>query len=100
MGFGSSVAVSCGVGHRPGSDLALLWRWCRLWHRLAARALIRPLAWEPPYAAGTALKKKTKKEKKKEKENKSFPACLFQYGHGFKVLHVDTLERDLIVSAF
>ena len=27
-------------------DLTLLW----LWHRLVAIALIRPLAWEPPYA--------------------------------------------------
>ena len=35
-----AVAVSCGVGHRLGSDPALLW----LWHRLAAAAPIRPLA--------------------------------------------------------
>ena len=35
--------VSCGVGHRHGSDPTLLW----LWHRSAATALIRPLAWEP-----------------------------------------------------
>ena len=27
-----------------------------LWHRLAVVDLIRPLAWEPPYAAGMALK--------------------------------------------
>ena len=33
-------------------DLALLW----LWHRPAAVALIRFLAWESPYAAGAALK--------------------------------------------
>ena len=33
-------------------DLALLW----LWHRLAAAVLNPPLAWEPPYAMGTALK--------------------------------------------
>ena len=48
-----------------------IWRcrelWCRsktwlestllgLWHRLAATALIGPLAWEPPYAASAALK--------------------------------------------
>ena len=26
---GPSVAVSCGVGHRQGSDLALLWLWYR-----------------------------------------------------------------------
>ena len=39
---GSSIAVSCGVGGRPVSDLVLLWLWCR-W---AAAALIGPLAWE------------------------------------------------------
>ena len=36
-------------------DLALLW------HRPAATAPIRPLAWEPPYAMGVALKKIKKK---------------------------------------
>ena len=46
----SGVAVSCGVGCRCGSDTALL---C-LWHRLVATTLIRPLAWEPPYAVGVA----------------------------------------------
>ena len=45
--------MSCGVGGRHGSDVALLW----LWHRLVATAQIRPLAWEPPYATGAALKK-------------------------------------------
>ena len=50
----------CGVGHRYGSDLALLW----LWHRLAATALVGSLAWEPPYAEGVALKKKKKRQKK------------------------------------
>ena len=60
--------MSCGIGCRLGSDPALLW----LWHRPAAAAPIRPLAWEPPYAAGVALekaKKKKKKKKKKDKEN-------------------------------
>ena len=47
--------MSCGVGRRHSLDLALLW----FWHRLAAVAPIRPLAWEPPYAAGAALKKRT-----------------------------------------
>ena len=51
------VAVSCGIGCRHGSDLALLW----LWPRPAVVALIRPLAWEPPYAMGTTLKKRKKK---------------------------------------
>ena len=43
--------MSCGVGHRWGSDLVLLW----LWHRPAAVALIRPLAWAPPDAIRVAL---------------------------------------------
>ena len=39
-------------------ELALLWLWCRL----AATAPIKPLAWEPPHAAGAAqeIEKKTK----------------------------------------
>ena len=45
--------MSCGVGHRRGSDLVCQW----LWRRLAATAPIGPLAWEPPHAAGVALKK-------------------------------------------
>ena len=49
--------MSCGVGRRCGSDLALLWLWCRL----AAAAPIGPLAWELVYPAGAALKKKRKK---------------------------------------
>ena len=54
--------MSCGVGHRRGLDLMLLW----LWHRPAAVAPIRPLAWEPPHAAGEALKR----QKTKTKQNK------------------------------
>ena len=49
--------MSCDVGHRCGSDLKLLWLWCRL----AAVAWICPLAWELPYATGTALNKFEKK---------------------------------------
>ena len=52
--------MSCGVGRRYGLDLALL----RLWLRPAAIALIRPLAREPPYAMGAALKKAKNKQKK------------------------------------
>ena len=52
--------MNCGVGRRWGSDVALLW----LWRRLAAAALIQPLAWEPPYAAGAALKRPKKKKDK------------------------------------
>ena len=50
------------MGSIPGftqwvKDLALLWLWCRP----AAAAPIPPLAWELPYAMGTALKRKDKK---------------------------------------
>ena len=55
------IAVSCGVGHRGGSDPALLW----LWLRLVSTALIRPLAWEPPYAVGSDPRKGKKTEEKK-----------------------------------
>ena len=54
--------MSSGVGHRHSSDPALLW----LWQRLAATALIRPLAWEPLYAMGTALKRQKLKKIKIE----------------------------------
>ena len=39
----------------------LLW----LWRRPATAASIPPLAWEPPYAAGAALKKQKQKQTKK-----------------------------------
>ena len=54
----SGVAMSCGVGHRRGSDLALLWLWCRL----GAVAMIQPLAWELTYAMGVAPEKKDKEK--------------------------------------
>ena len=53
--------MSCGIDYRRGSDLVLLW----LWGRPAATAQIRPLAWEPPYAAGAALKRQEPKKKTK-----------------------------------
>ena len=56
---GSSIAVSCGVVHRCGSDLVLLW----LWRRPAAAAPIWPLAWELPYTAGVDPKMKKRKKK-------------------------------------
>ena len=47
------MAVSCGLG----SDVAVALG------RLAALALTQLLAWELPYAVGTALKSKKKKKK-------------------------------------
>ena len=51
--------MSCGVGCRWGSDVALPW----LWHRPAATTPIGPLAWEPPYAVSVALKDQKQKKK-------------------------------------
>ena len=62
---GSSVAVSCGVGCRHGSDPVLLWLWCRP----TAAALVRPLTWEPPYAVSVALKGQETKTKTKQQQN-------------------------------
>ena len=45
--------MSSGVDHRYGSDMALLWLWCRL----MAIGLIKTLAWETTYATGAALEK-------------------------------------------
>ena len=53
---GSSVDVSCGVGHRCHSHSKLL----RLWHRPAAAAPFRPLAWELPCVMSKTLKRKKK----------------------------------------
>ena len=52
-------AVSCDVGHRHGSDLALLWLWCRP----AAVAPIGPLTWELSYTEGAARKSRERKKK-------------------------------------
>ena len=52
--------MSHGVGHRRGLDLVLLWLWCSP----AATAPITPVALEPPYAEGAALKGQKPKTKK------------------------------------
>ena len=77
--------MSCGVGHRLGLDLALLWLWCRR----AAVALIRLLAWELPYAMGAALKRPKGKKKKRKKEI---------YAHGFKNTPSIIREVEILVS--
>ena len=51
---GLRIVVSCGGGHRCGSNP--VWLWCRP----AAIAPIGPLAWEPLYAAGAFLEKEKK----------------------------------------
>ena len=54
--------MSCGVGRRHSSDPELLWLWCRP----VAVAPIRPLAWEPLYATGAALKRQTPPQKNRQ----------------------------------
>ena len=87
--------MSCGVSLRRSSDLLWLWLWCRL----AATALIRPLAWELPYATGAALKK-TKRPKKKKKKKKGILAQVTpeQQGGAFNPIcsiHLMTLRNDV-----
>ena len=69
--------MTCGVSHRQGSDLVLLW----LWHRLAAVAPIRLLAWELPHAKGLALKRHPPPKKKEGKENQTPPENAVLYFH-------------------
>ena len=71
--------MSCGIGHRCGLDPTLLW----LWHRPAAAAPIQPLAWEPPHAAGAALKSKKKKKKKKKTPESEHKGNLPQNNKGY-----------------
>ena len=61
--------MSCGVGSRCSSGLLLLWLWCRQ----AGAALVRSLAWEPPYAKDAALKRQrqTKQTNKQNTQKKT-----------------------------
>ena len=79
----------------------LLWLWCRP----AAGALIRPLAWKPPYSVGVALKAKKKKELNEGKGTES-AALLLKVGsrphavaNGHELFEVSE-ERDEEVAAF
>ena len=78
--------MSCGVGCRYSLDLALLW----LWHRPLATALIKPLAWEPPYAAGVALKK-TKRQQQQKK-----PSFFWSFSRAAPAAHGDSQARGRI----
>ena len=68
------MGVSCSVGHRRGSDLALPWLWCRP----AAAAPIQCLAWELACASNVTLKRKKETQKqKKEKAGFGSPCWLY-----------------------
>ena len=75
--------MSCSVGRRRGLALMLLWLWCR---QAATAAPVRPLAWEPPYAMGAALKRQKKKKKKKTKKRKPCSFSQKDYIFFWKVL--------------
>ena len=61
---------------RCNLEPTLLWLWCRL----AAMALIQPLAQELQYATSTTLKKKTKNRGKEKKTNINYRQnlCIFK----------------------
>ena len=71
--------MSCGEGRRSGSDPAWLW----LWRRPAARALIRPLAWELPYAVGAALKRQKDNNNNNLNSSDYYKPTTSQAPHGF-----------------
>ena len=99
--------MSCGVGCRRSSDPALLW----LFSRLATAAMIQPLAWELPYAAGTALKKSKKQNKTKNKQRRiwsvmklqrrpqTIPAELWIRGNTSKLSYLEAAGKKSMVSA-
>ena len=92
--------MSWGVGHRCGSDLALLWLWCRP----VATAPIQLLAWEPPHAAGAApQKQKTNKQNQPTKQKMQLATKGHNSFIGFH--HWESLEsrlwdRELWASRF
>ena len=82
--------MSCGVARRCSSDPALLWLWCRL----AATALIRSLAWEPPYAAGAALEKAKRQKQQQQKLQNMYVVSLLK----FITSHIDSEFQKLILQ--
>ena len=79
---GSSIAVSRGVGCRRSSDPTLPW----LWYRLAATALIQPLAWKLPNVMGAALKKINKKVSTGALRHTGTP-CFQKHTHIYTYIH-------------
>ena len=88
MGYGTSIALCCGVGHRGGLELALLW----LWHKPVATDPIQTLAWEPSYAMGAALKS----QKRPKKFNLLYP-FIRRNAHS---LYVFKLESFFFFSSY
>ena len=67
----------------------LLWLWCRL----ATTALIRPLAWEPPYAVGEDQEMaKRQQQQKRQKDKKKSVLKTFTGG--------DTIHNHEIITEY
>ena len=64
------------MGLRGGLHPVLLW----LWRRQAATAPTVPLAWEPPYATGVALKGQKKSYENKTANNRNRGQAAFGPG--------------------
>ena len=76
--------MSYGVVCRNGLNPVLLW----LWRRLAVIALIVPLAWEPPYTTGAALKRQKRQKNKKTNKQKKDPVLVPTVAQVANVVHV------------
>ena len=83
--------------------LGSVWLW--LWHRLAATAPIRPLAWEAPHVATAALKKKKRKKFnvsiqliRERNSNSIMPFSLFSLENPPKDLRTMTLYQQRMFS--
>ena len=70
----------------------LLWLWCGT----AATALIHPLAWEPPYAAGIALKKKKKRQMSKSDPGGTGLHTFLCYWNFFHCFHGNFLDIKIV----
>ena len=73
--------MSCGIGRRRSSDPTLWW----LWRGPEATAPIRPLAWEPPYAAGAAQEMAKKRQPKKKNYFKEMAQATIKKNYVYKI---------------
>ena len=69
----------------------LLWLWCRL----AATALIGPLAWKLSYAVGVALKRQKDKKKKKKKVCEPKYQIMMKNSNAKKVNQINKYNQTL-----
>ena len=91
--------MSCGVGCGRGSNPELLCLWCRP----VATAPIRPLAWEPPYAAEAAQEMAKSQKAKQNNNNKKLHMYVirkFLRSGKVKLLFLFPPKRKSTVNSF